>query len=96
MKGAFLCIIKTGDKGGCILKQVTLYTKENCPLCDEAKQLLLLVKQDVEFSIQEVDIYNDDALLEKYQLMIPVVEVDGEVIDYGQVNFDTLFTQINE
>lgn len=68
------------------MTEVVLYTKNNCPLCDEAKELLLVIQKEFDFSLKEVDIYQDDKLLEKYQLMIPVVEVDKEVVDYGQIN----------
>lgn len=67
-------------------KEVILYTKTNCPLCDDAKVLLEVVLQDYDVEIREKDIYEDDHLLEKYQLMIPVVEIDGEEIDYGQID----------
>ena len=67
-------------------KEVLLYTKTNCPLCDDAKVLLEVVLQDYNVEIREKDIYEDDDLLERYQLMIPVVEIDGEEIDYGQID----------
>jgi len=69
-----------------VKKEVILYTKTNCPLCDDAKVLLEVVLQDYDVEIREKDIYEDDHLLEKYQLMIPVVEIDGEEIDYGQID----------
>lgn len=68
------------------MKEIILYTKEKCPLCDDAKHLLEVVLQDYNVQIREKDIYEDDHLLEKYQLMIPVVEVDGEEVDYGQID----------
>ncbi|MDL4839300.1 glutaredoxin family protein [Aquibacillus rhizosphaerae] len=76
------------------MKQVILYTKKNCPLCEEAKQLLLMLQKDSVFVLNEVDIYEDDNLLEKYQLMIPVVEVDGIEVDYGQINMEQLLQYI--
>lgn len=68
------------------MREVVLYTKENCPLCVEAKDLLLSLQETDPFQLNEVDIYSDDDLLEEFQLMIPVVEVDGEVVDFGQIN----------
>lgn len=67
------------------MKQVVLYTKNHCPLCDEAKQALYELQQVVPFTLDEIDIYQEEALLEKYQLMIPVVEVDGEMVTYGKI-----------
>ncbi|MBF0705694.1 glutaredoxin family protein [Guptibacillus hwajinpoensis] len=67
-------------------KSVILYSKETCPLCDEAYELLLELQKEEMFSLQIVDIYKDEALLEKFMLMIPVVEIDEEVVDYGRIS----------
>lgn len=67
-------------------KRVVLYTKLHCPLCDDAHKLLQKLQLEIPFHIQTIDIYKDDVLLEKYGLMIPVIEVDGEEIDYGRIN----------
>ncbi|ADU95525.1 MULTISPECIES: glutaredoxin family protein [Geobacillus] len=64
---------------------IRLYTKTNCPLCDKAKAVLTELLADYSFTLEEIDIYKDDELLEKYQLMIPVVELDGEEIGYGAI-----------
>ncbi|QPA30629.1 glutaredoxin family protein [Thermaerobacillus caldiproteolyticus] len=64
---------------------VNLYSKVDCPLCEKAKAVLQELQKEYDFQINEIDIYSDDALLEKYQLMIPVVEIDGEEIDYGMI-----------
>ncbi|WP_078429933.1 glutaredoxin family protein [Alkalihalobacterium alkalinitrilicum] len=63
--------------------KVTFYTKENCSLCDNGLTVLKIIQEGVPFDIEMIDIYKDDELLEKYQVMIPVVSVDGEDIDYG-------------
>ncbi|TKD71033.1 glutaredoxin family protein [Pseudalkalibacillus hwajinpoensis] len=67
-------------------KSVILYTKETCPLCDEAYYLLQKLQEEVDFSLETVDIYQDESLLEKFMVMIPVVEIDGEVVDYGRLS----------
>lgn len=66
--------------------KVTLYSKENCSLCDKGKKILEELQVEIKFSIEEVDIYKDDTLLEKYQIMIPVAEVDGDMLGYGIFN----------
>ncbi|WP_458411966.1 glutaredoxin family protein [Schinkia sp. CFF1] len=70
--------------------QVNLYTRTVCPLCDKAKSLLLDLAKEIPLVINEIDIYKDDELLEKYQLMIPVIEIDGEQVDYGMVEVETI------
>ncbi len=71
-------------------KTVILYTKETCPLCEEAYRLLAEIGHDVDFSLKTIDIYQDEKLLEKFMLMIPVVEIDGEIVDYGRISKKTV------
>ena len=66
---------------------ITLYTRQNCPLCEEAKLMLQLVQEDFPFDYEEVDIESDDALHEKYMLMIPVIEKNQEIILYGKIGY---------
>lgn len=65
----------------------TLYTRSNCPLCDEAKLMIELVNEDFPLTYQEIDIESDEALHEKYMLMIPVLEKDNEVLLYGNIGY---------
>ncbi|WP_027409931.1 glutaredoxin family protein [Anoxybacteroides tepidamans] len=67
---------------------VQLYSKIDCPLCEKAKFILSELQSELAFEIEEIDIYQDDALLEKYQLMIPVVSVEGEELAYGLIQKD--------
>ncbi len=67
---------------------VHFYTKKDCPLCEDAKDLLKLLQRETTFTLLEVDIYANDRLLEQYGLMIPVVEVEGEIIQYGKIDID--------
>ncbi|MRG84725.1 glutaredoxin family protein [Salinibacillus xinjiangensis] len=70
--------------------QVNFYTKQNCLLCDEAKSLLMVLQGEYEFELNELDIYEDEKLLEKYHLTIPVVEVNGEELDGAQMDLPHL------
>lgn len=76
--------------------KVTLYTRKQCPLCEEAKQLLLAIKEEYSFEIQEIDIYKDDQLLEMYQLKIPVIVINGEEVDDGQVDLTRIISFLKE
>lgn len=66
--------------------KLVLYTKTNCPLCDEAKGVLHEVQREIPFFLEERDIEQDPAAWEAYHLLIPVVELDGEAIFYGKVS----------
>ena len=58
---------------------VTLYTKENCSLCEAAKLELARLHLTYPHRLREVDITQDRALHAKYLLEIPVVEI-GDVV----------------
>ncbi|WP_254654715.1 glutaredoxin family protein [Bacillus sp. FJAT-27986] len=69
---------------------IHFYTKKNCPLCEEAKDLLKILQREMTFTLLEVDIYSNDKLLEQYGLMIPVVEISDQVIQYGRIDLDEI------
>ena len=57
---------------------VTLYGKDECCLCDEARAVLERVRAEVPFALEERDITADDELHRRYLERIPVVVIDGE------------------
>lgn len=62
--------------------RVVLYTiPGKCPLCDEARELL--VREGIGFL--EVDVRGDRELLRAYRLEIPVVLVDGRKEFVGRI-----------
>ena len=60
------------------MSAVTLYGRPGCHLCDEARDVLLRVREDRPFTLLEVDIERDDELFKRYLERIPVVCLDGE------------------
>lgn len=75
---------------------LTFYTRKKCPLCDKAKVVIDELEQEVEFVYIEKDIDDSDELTEKYGLMIPVVEIDGEEIEYGHINKISIRNRLHE
>ena len=69
---------------------VTLYGRPGCHLCDEARDLLLRVRAEQPFALQEVDIERDDELFKRYLERIPVVCIDGEELFEYHVDEATL------
>jgi glutaredoxin len=57
---------------------VTLYGREGCHLCDDARDVLLRIREATPFSLQEVDIDSSDDLLRRYLERIPVIALDDE------------------
>jgi hypothetical protein len=59
------------------MKNVVLYGREGCCLCDDAREVLLRVRASHPFLLLERDIEQDDDLLRAYLERIPVVLIDG-------------------
>ncbi|MBO2535104.1 glutaredoxin family protein [Rummeliibacillus suwonensis] len=74
--------------------EIIYYGRPNCELCEEGIRTLNLVREDIPFEMKEVNIEEDDAIHEKYMLMIPVVEKDGQIIQYGTLDYVTLLEGI--
>ncbi|MDD5615476.1 MAG: glutaredoxin family protein [Candidatus Methanoperedens sp.] len=70
--------------------KLTIYSKKDCHLCDVAKEKLIKLKRELQFSINEVDIEKDSEAFEKYKYLIPVVEMDGKTISTYRINEDEL------
>jgi glutaredoxin len=57
--------------------QVVLYTRPGCHLCEDAKREILSANCADEYALEEVNIDNDPALLERYRYEIPVITING-------------------
>ena len=66
-------------------RQVTLYTKKGCHLCEEAKELLLGLQREYDLAIAEVDIESDKGLQKIYGSLIPVVALEGGRIFHSKI-----------
>ncbi len=62
------------------MRDVVLYTREGCCLCDQARDVLLAVgrRHPAAFLLRERDIESDQRLHAAYLERIPVVAIDGE------------------
>lgn len=58
--------------------RLTMYSRPNCPLCDEARELIEELGDRFAFSFEEVDITADPALYERYRHRIPVIALNGQ------------------
>ena len=57
--------------------QITIYSKPNCSLCDTLLDDLAWIQRELEFTVVSQDINADPTLKEKFQYLIPVLEIDG-------------------
>ncbi len=61
--------------------KVTVYSRPDCHLCEEAlEQIRGLASDGAVFTVEVVDIERDDELLKRYLERIPVVKTGGEVV----------------
>lgn len=65
---------------------ITLYVREYCDLCQKMLAQLQDLQDDYGFIVQQVDIDDDDALEEKYALLIPVAEYQGRELFHYHVD----------
>lgn len=73
------------------MRQIRFYTKENCPLCDDALVMLDLLRHEYPFDLETRDIYSNDKWLEKYQLEIPVVQIDDRTtLNCEEISYEAL------
>ncbi|WP_027965431.1 glutaredoxin family protein [Halalkalibacillus halophilus] len=71
-------------------KVIYFYTKNNCKLCEEAKQILEVFQRDYGFDIMEQNIYHHEKLLEQYFLTIPVIRVNDQELTAEKLSFATV------
>jgi glutaredoxin len=65
---------------------VVMYTRQGCHLCEDAWATLEAARRRFPFELRKVDIDTDPVLLERFNLEVPVVEVNGQVYFRGRVN----------
>jgi glutaredoxin len=57
---------------------VTVYSKPDCHLCEEAMTGLRRMQEELGFVLCELDITSDETLHRSYFERIPVISVDGD------------------
>ncbi|MDF2557584.1 MAG: glutaredoxin family protein [Bacillales bacterium] len=67
---------------------VEFYTKPGCHLCEEALHDIKKIEQVVRMRLHEYNIDEEDALTEEFGIMIPVIKINGELVQYGNVDMN--------
>ena len=75
---------------------VTLYTRADCPLCDEARALLDALAPDLGFTVEAVDIDADPDLRRRYDYAVPVIAAGGEEIARAPIRAAALEAALRE
>ena len=68
------------------LPVITLYSRNDCHLCDVAKGRIRSAGRRVPFRLEIVDIDGDPELVARYNDRVPVVHVNGEEVFSYRVN----------
>jgi glutaredoxin len=66
--------------------RVRMLGKPGCHLCDQAREVIALVCDELGESWDEVDVTTDDELFSRYGEEIPVTFVDGRQHDFWRVD----------
>ncbi len=75
-------------------RQLTLYTRAHCPLCDEAADVLADYSHWLPPPV-EVDIDGDSQLVQQFDTCVPVVVCDGKIRFRGRID-ETLLRRLIE
>jgi glutaredoxin len=69
---------------------LTLYTKPDCHLCEQAREIIDAVRQELPVELEVLDITSDESLHRAYFERIPVLALDGEELCEYFVDRDVL------
>jgi glutaredoxin len=69
---------------------VTLITRVGCHLCDQAKAVLLRLRDELGFGYDELDVDADPDRRNEYSDRVPVILLDGKEHGYWRVEEDRL------
>ena len=73
------------------MKKMILYSKPDCHLCDEMKNVIANIKRESEFDFEEINIEFNETLLDKYKEKIPVLMLNGRMIAKYRISKEKLF-----
>ncbi|HLT82850.1 MAG TPA: glutaredoxin family protein [Phototrophicaceae bacterium] len=66
--------------------RVVLYSRSGCHLCDEARRVVVAECDRAATAWREVDVDAEPGLQARYGEYVPVVEVDGTVQGFWQID----------
>jgi len=78
------------------VRQVTIYSRNGCHLCEVAHQTLQGLQSQSIFEITEILIDGQPDLIELYGEQVPVIHIDGKPHDYFKVDPTRFLLAINQ
>jgi glutaredoxin len=77
-------------------REVTLYTRPGCHLCEEAKAAIAPLLREFGAVLREMNIENDPVLEERYGWEIPVIFIGSRKAAKHRVNVEQFRRQLQE
>jgi glutaredoxin len=65
---------------------ITIYSRHGCHLCDDAKNVLDSMREELNFEIVVINIDEDAELIKLYSDQVPVIHIDGIHHDFYKVD----------
>ncbi len=75
-------------------REITLYTREGCHLCDEARVAIIPLLREFGATLREVDIDDDPVLHDRYTNDVPVIFLGSQIIGQHQADLGRLRKQL--
>jgi glutaredoxin len=76
------------------MNRVRLLTRPGCHLCDDARNVVAAICEELGEGFDEMDISTDKELTERYGEQVPVTFVDGAQHDFWRVDRGRLKTAL--
>lgn len=77
-------------------REVTLYTRPGCHLCDEAKTAMIPLIHEAGATLREVNIDEDAVLRERYGWDVPVIFLGARKVAKHRLNVEQFRRQLRE
>jgi glutaredoxin len=72
------------------MKTLTVYSREECPLCEELLAELGPWAARHGAPLAVIDVDSDPVLARRYGLKVPLVDLSGETVCFGHLDMATL------
>jgi glutaredoxin len=76
--------------------RVIIYSRPDCHLCEQAKQVIQASGFDEEYTLEEINIESDPDLLQRYGYDIPVITINGVEAFRHQLTSDEFKIKLRE
>ena len=77
-------------------REVTLYTRPGCHLCEEAKTAMMPLLSEFGATLREVNIDEDKVLRERYGWDVPVIFLGARKVAKHRLNVEQFRRQLRE